>query len=100
MERTFTKEEVLQMIDDAMRCVKGGDDYPAFGTEQDKEFQIYGAGISFIRGWMETGMTYRITGEFPIFDPEETDEDYDNDGWIPCEEELSSQEMEDLGMSY
>ena len=65
-ERTFTKEEVLQMIDEAMRCVKGGDDYPAFGTDQDKEYQLYGAGISFVRGWMETGMNYKITGEFVL----------------------------------
>lgn len=66
MERTFTKEEVLQMIDDAMRCVKGGDEYPEFGTEQDKEFQLYGAGIIFVRGWMETGMTYKMTGKFEL----------------------------------
>ena len=65
-ERTFTKEEVLQMIDEAMRCVKGGDDCPAFGTDQDKEYQLYGAGISFVRGWMETGMNYKITGEFVL----------------------------------
>lgn len=64
MERTFTKEEVLQMVDEAMRCVKGGDDYPAYGTEQDKEFQMYGQGISFIRGWLETGMNYKMGYEY------------------------------------
>lgn len=64
MERTFTKDEVLQMIDEAMRCVKGGDDYPAYGTEQDKEFQMYGQGISFVRGWLEAGMNYRMGYEY------------------------------------
>ena len=66
-ERTFTKEEVLEMIDGAMRCVKGGDDYPAYGTEQDKEFQLYGAGISFVKGWVETAMVHKMTGELPDF---------------------------------
>lgn len=64
MERTFTKEEVLQMVDEAMKCVKGGDDYPTYGTEQDKKFQTYGAGISFIRGWIEAGMNYKMGYEY------------------------------------
>lgn len=65
-ERTFTREEILQMIDEAMRNVKGGDDYPACGTEQDKEFQMYSPGICFLKGWLYTGMTYKMNGKFDL----------------------------------
>ncbi len=65
-QKTFTKDEILEMIDEAMRCVKGGDDYPPFGSEQDKEFQLYGAGISYLKGWLQAGMDYKITGKFEL----------------------------------
>lgn len=65
-QKTFTKEEILEMIDDAMRNVKGGDDYPPCGTEQDKEFQMYGPGISFLKGWLQTGMEYKMTGKIEL----------------------------------
>lgn len=65
-QKTFTKEEILEMIDEAMRCVKGGDDYPLPGTEQDKEFQLYHSGIAFVKGWLQAGMDYKMTGKFEL----------------------------------
>ena len=66
MKKTFTREEILEMVDEALRNVKGGDDYPTYGTEQDKEYQMYGPGINFLKGWLYTGMTYKMTGKFEL----------------------------------
>lgn len=60
MEKTFTKEEIMKMFDTAMRLVKGGENYPAYGTEQDKEYHMYGPGISYAKGVLESAMNYAI----------------------------------------
>ena len=31
-QKTFTMEEIMEMVDDAMRNVKGGDDYPTIDS--------------------------------------------------------------------
>ena len=60
MEKTFTKEEVLKMVDEAMRLVKGGDDYPDCGTEKYEEYRMYGPGIAFAKGVIESAINYEL----------------------------------------
>ena len=72
MERTFTKEEVLQMIDEALRTVKGGDDLPSVDTDQWKDYMEYSSGICYCKGSVEAQMYYKMGYEY----------DFKKDAWV------------------
>lgn len=71
-QRTFTMEEVLEMMDKVAELAKGGKEYPPVGSERFEEWQMYGAGISYAKGAMEAQMHYLLGHKF----------DYKTHEWI------------------
>lgn len=63
-ERTFTKDEVLEMIDETLRLIKGGDNLPEIGSEQWNDYMEYSSGISYLKGSIKAQMYYKMGYEY------------------------------------